>query len=318
MAMTGTTLLPSVVLDGELLRAFVAFAEELHFTRAAARVGLSQPALFERVQRLAGLLDAELYVRAGRGVALTERGRALEAYARETLATAHAFEARFRGTHAKETVTLAAGEGSYLHLLPDVVRSFREGPRGEPPARELLTLELLTLGARDAMAAVETGRADLAVVVIDLVPRGLEGALLFESPLSFVLASTHPLARKSRLTLRDVAASEVILPPEGRPHRDFVVRAIGKGGLSFSKIVDADGWPLALSFASMGLGVAIVNDVVVRGPHAAPTHGLVLRKAKELGTVPYRLVWRRGRALPPAVEQLAQKIRALASSKSRA
>ncbi len=95
--MTDARLLPAHVLDGELLRAFVAFADELHFTRAAARVGLSQPALFERVQRLATLLDAELYVRVGRGVELTERGRALEAYARETLAAAHAFEARFRG-----------------------------------------------------------------------------------------------------------------------------------------------------------------------------------------------------------------------------
>jgi DNA-binding transcriptional LysR family regulator len=193
--------------------------------------------------------------------------------------------------------------------LPDVVRAFRAG--GSP-------LELLTLGARDAMAAVETGRADLAVVVIDLVPRALEGVLLFESPLSFVLASSHPLAHKARLGLRDVAEGDVILPPEGRPHRDFVVRAIAKQGLSLPKVVDADGWPLALSFASMGLGVAIVNDVVVRGPHAAPTEGLVLRRASELGTVPYRLVWRRGRALPAAVEVLAQKIRAARSSKSRA
>ncbi|MFO0555694.1 MAG: LysR family transcriptional regulator [Polyangiaceae bacterium] len=292
---------PAPALDGELLRAFVAFAEELHFTRAAPRVGLSQPALFERIQRLGALLDAELYVRVGRGVALTDRGRALEAYARETLAAAHAFEARFRGLTTREVVTLAAGEGSYLHILPDVVRAFRDAGGA---------LELLTLGGRDAMAAVESGRADLAVVVVDLVPRALESALLFESRLSFVLDARHPLAAKRRLTLRDVAAGALVLPPEGRPHRDFVARAIAKQGISPAKVVDADGWPLALAFAAMGLGVAIVNDVVVRGAHAAPTKGLVLRAAKELGTVPYRLVWRRGRALPPPVEELAQKIRA--------
>ena len=298
--MTGARLLPAHVLDGELLRAFVAFADELHFTRAAARVGLSQPALFERVQRLATLLDAELYVRVGRGVELTERGRALEAYARETLAAAHAFEARFRGLEVNEVVRLAAGEGSYLHLLPEAVRTFQRGGGA---------LELLMLGARDAMAAVRAGRADLAVVVVDLVPDELEGVTLFESGLSFVLAEEHPLANRPRLRLRDVATSSVILPPDGRPHRDFVARAMAREGLTLTRVIDADGWPLAIAFARMGLGVAIVNDVVVHGRHATATDGLALRPARELGTVPYRLVWRRGRALPSAVEGLAQDIR---------
>ena len=58
--MTRDRILPAPVLDGELLRAFVAFADELHFTRAAARVGLSQPALFERVQRLGAVTDVPL------------------------------------------------------------------------------------------------------------------------------------------------------------------------------------------------------------------------------------------------------------------
>lgn len=307
--MTRDRILPAPVLDGELLRAFVAFADELHFTRAAERVGLSQPALFERVQRLGALLDAELYRRVGRGVELTERGRALEAYAREVLAHAHGFEARFRGREAREVVTLAAGEGSYLHLLPPAVRAFRAAG-GE--------LELLTLGAKDAMAAVLTGRADLAVVVVDLVPDGLESALLFETGMSFVLAKDHALAEKKRLTLKDVAASEMILPPEGRPHRDFVVRAIVKQGLTLARVVDADGWPLALAFASMGLGVAIVNDVVVRVSKATGSEGLVLRAAKELGTVSYRLVWRRGRSLPTPVAALAEAIRRATRNRARA
>ncbi len=307
--MTRDRILPAPVLDGELLRAFVAFADELHFTRAAARVGLSQPALFERVQRLGTLLDAELYRRVGRGVELTERGRALEAYAREVLTEAHGFEARFRGHTPREVVTLAAGEGSYLHLLPSAVRAFRADGG---------SLELLTMGARDAMGAVLAGRADLAVVVIDLVPDGLESALLFESGMSFVLAGDHPLATKKKLTLRDVAATDVILPPEGRPHRAFVVRAIVKEGLTLARVIDADGWPLTLAFASMGLGVAIVNDVVVRGPDAAKNEGLALRSAKELGTVGYRLVWRRGRSLPAPVRALAEAIRRGAKIRSRA
>ena len=72
------------IMDGALLRAFAAFAEERNFTRAARRVGLSQPALFERVQRLQALLELPLYRREGRALVLTEQGVRLAAHARET------------------------------------------------------------------------------------------------------------------------------------------------------------------------------------------------------------------------------------------
>jgi DNA-binding transcriptional LysR family regulator len=62
------------IVDGALLRAFAAFAEERNFTRAARRLGLSQPALFERVARLGSLLEVPLYRREGRSLVLTEQG----------------------------------------------------------------------------------------------------------------------------------------------------------------------------------------------------------------------------------------------------
>src|SRR4051812_11466963 len=111
--------MPSVapILDGELLRALDAFATTLNFTHAAARIHLSQPAMHERIQRLAAAAGAALYVRAGRSLVLTETGRALAAFARETLERADAFQREIGGQARRATVTLAAGEGALLYFL---------------------------------------------------------------------------------------------------------------------------------------------------------------------------------------------------------
>src|SRR5688572_224198 len=78
------------ILDGDLLRAFDAFATTLNFTHAAKQIHLSQPALHERVRKLADLVGAVLYERKGRVIALTDTGRSLAAFARETLAKTEA------------------------------------------------------------------------------------------------------------------------------------------------------------------------------------------------------------------------------------
>lgn len=278
------------ILDSDLLHAFLAFADTLNFTRAARLVGLSQPALFERVQRLGAQLEAPLYRRAGRALELTEQGAQLAAHGREARERERRFLRELRGQPAEELVTLAAGEGSYLFLLGPALRRFAEAAG---------RLRLLTLGARDACAAVRCGEAQLAVCALDLVPAQLSAEPLRRTPLCAALPAGHRLAARRALRLRDLAGERLILAPAGQLHRDFVGRALARAGLPAADPIEADGWPLMLRFAQLGLGVAFVNDV------CAPPEGLVLRPVPELGAVTYQLVRRRGARLSAAAEQLA-------------
>jgi DNA-binding transcriptional LysR family regulator len=81
-------------MDLPLLRAFVVLAEELHFGRAALRLGISQPQVSRRVRALEDELGVELFVRTPRRTALTDTGRRLLEDARETLAAADRLAAR--------------------------------------------------------------------------------------------------------------------------------------------------------------------------------------------------------------------------------
>lgn len=284
------------IMDGALLRAFAAFAEERNFTRAARRVGLSQPALFERVQRLQTLLELPLYRREGRALVLTEQGVRLAAHARETQERASAALRELRGLTADESVTLAAGEGSYLFLLGEVLQRFTaEGGRLRP----------LTLGARDACAAVLAGEAHLGVCALDLLPPGLSATELLRTPLCLAMTAAHPLAARRRVPLSALAGERLILAPSGQLHREFIGRALSR--LLPEQVsadpIEADGWPLMLRFAQLGLGVAFVNGV------CALPDGVVARPIPELGRITYRLVRRRGAHLAPMAERLVTLLR---------
>lgn len=84
-------------LDPRLLRAFLAVAEELHFTRAAARLYVAQQALSRDIRRLERELGAELFVRTTRQVALTVDGERLLPYARRVLEAQDALLSAFAG-----------------------------------------------------------------------------------------------------------------------------------------------------------------------------------------------------------------------------
>jgi DNA-binding transcriptional LysR family regulator len=287
------------ILDGDLLRAFAAFAETLNFTRAAVRVGLSQPALFERVRRLSDEVGAALYEREGRDIHLTKTGARVAAFAREQLERSQAFLDDLRGEARREMVVLAAGEGTYLYLLGPLLERFAREEGAD-------SLHLLTRGAPSAAVAVLEGAAHLAVGVLDLVPDGLVTKDLLRTPLCVAVARSHPLAGRRTVRLSDLARERFILTPSGQSHRDFVGRAFSGSGHEVQAPLEADGWPLMLHFAALGLGVAIVNGICALPPD------VVARPVPELGGVTYRVMWRRDGTLPPAASRLREHILALA------
>jgi len=294
------------ILDGELLRAFAAFADALNFTRAAQVVGLSQPAMFERIARLGEEVGAALYERQGRQLRLTDVGVRVAAFAREELARTQTFLASLRGEATRERVTLAAGEGAYLYLLGPALRGFL---RDEPDA----TLCPLTRGGPDAAVAVREGVAHLAVGVVDLVPEELAARDLVRTPLCAAMSATHRLARRRNLRLADLAGERLVVTPQGQSHRDFVGRALSGLPGSAAPPIEADGWPLMLHLAGLGLGVAIVNGI------CGLPRGTVARPVRELGHVTYRVMWRRDASLPPAASRLRDRLLALeARTASRA
>jgi LysR family transcriptional regulator, low CO2-responsive transcriptional regulator len=279
------------MLDPEDCKALIAFAQTRSFTLAARELGVSQPSLFERIKRLSEKIGVPLYEKSGRALSLTSQGTRLTAFAQDALRRTSSFISDLRGEGVTETAILAAGEGAFLYLLGPALTAFRRREKTS-------SLRLLTLGGPTAIEALQDGTTHLAVGVVDLLPEGIEARVLRKTPLCAALSSKHPLAKKAKLTLRELSTEALILPPKGRSHRDFIGRALSSLGEHANAPIEADGWPLMLQFAALNLGVAVVNGIC-----QAPK-SVVLRPIPELGTVTYRLFMRRGSHLPECVKRL--------------
>jgi len=181
------------------LRYFVAVAEELHFGRAALRLGIAQPPLSRAIQQLERRLGAELLDRSGRAVTLTEAGSVLLHEARVALDAVDAAERRTRraaaGHPAIILVTKAGASSELLAKLLDVYAA-------EPGA---VTVDVLLCGPGEQERLLREGRADVA-----LLHRPFDSAagLDFEELLAqgqvAVLPAGHPLASRPSLRMSDV------------------------------------------------------------------------------------------------------------------
>lgn len=285
--------------DSFLLDSFVAFATTLSFTHGARQVGVSQPAFFERIRKLEESLGISLYEKQGRALALTSAGERVLAHAKEAGARHATLLTELRGESPRGSVTLAAGEGSYLYLLGSALADFSKNGDTE--------LELLTVGGNRIVEVLRRGEADLAVAALDLVPQSLVAEDLVRTPLCIALPLGHPLSKRKSVRLAQLAGERFVLSPEGQRHRDLVMRALASRGQAPARVLEADGWPLMLAFVRMGLGVAIVN-AICRAP------GVVLRPLPELGFVTYRLLRRKALRARAEIDRLAQCILAGSSS----
>ena len=283
---------PTPTLDAESLAAFVVFAERLNFTHAAERLHLSQPALHTRIRKLGEQLGVPLYRRSGRQLALTDAGREVLRFARELDDRTQELRDNLHGTGPTAPVTLAAGEGSFLYLLGEPIRRFVR--RGVAPLR------LLTRNREQVFEALRSGEAQLGVAAVDHPPDALVGERLVEVPQVLVLPSEHPLARKRRIRLEQLAGARMIVAPAGRPHRESFAQGMRAAGVAWELAVETHGWPAMLQCVRLGVGLAVVNGSVKL------PRGLVGRPVPELPTTTYWLL--RSPRLGSAASALAELI----------
>ncbi|WP_328478308.1 LysR family transcriptional regulator [Actinoplanes sp. NBC_00393] len=182
------------------LRYFVTVAEELHFSRAAERLGIAQPPLSRAIQQLERRLGVTLLERNRRGVALTDAGQVLLGEARVILdGTAAAVRRTRRAATSTNRLTLATKAGANHELL----RKLLDAHAAEPDAAEI---DVLLCGMGDQARMLRDGRADAALMqrpFDDLAGFDTED-LLTEQQVAIVPGG-HPLAARTSLTMADLS-----------------------------------------------------------------------------------------------------------------
>lgn len=197
-------------MDLRHLRYFVCVAEEMHFGRAAQRLGISQPPLSQQIRALEDELGVRLFERTSRRVSLSEAGRMFLPEAREVLAKVDHAAQVARLTQQGELGRLRLAFTASVPFVPriaDALYAFRQAhPRVE--------LKLHELGRDEQIARVESGELDIGIVRgfdPPLLPGGMVSKCLLEEEMLIAVRKDHPLAQHEVVAIPDLAGVSLVV-----------------------------------------------------------------------------------------------------------
>ncbi|SFW86407.1 LysR family transcriptional regulator [Amycolatopsis australiensis] len=189
------------MLETRELRYFVAVAEELHFGRAAERLGIAQPPLSRAIRQLERRLGVALLVRNRRGVALTGAGEILLQEGRAALdaATAAVRRTRRAGSVSHGGLVLAVKAGAFHELLNKLLDAYAAEP-------DAVDIDVLPSGTCEQEEMLRDGRADVALMHTPFNSlAGFDSVELMTERQVAILPAKHPLATRKSLSLDEIA-----------------------------------------------------------------------------------------------------------------
>lgn len=290
----------------------MAVADRLSFSRAAAELGMSQPAVSQAIARLERALALRLFDRSSRGVQLTEAGKLLLPHAEALREDASAFAAeatRLASPAAERAIRLA-----YCPLVGTlaarVVRRLAGGrtAAGRTGAGRPAGVELRAAGWRAASEALQQSTVSAALMSRPF-PAGFASTARFRLPVRHLaVPAASPLATAARLGLEQLARQDVLMPrhrPPGSLWAQLDARLAGRARFVDE---DLDDLPAALDLVAAGRGVLPAPELLVETVRR-PDLRFVRFDAPGLG-VGYGLVWRQQDASAElmALVQAAQEV----------
>jgi LysR family transcriptional regulator, cyn operon transcriptional activator len=236
------------------LRYFVAVADAGGFSKAAARLRVSQPALWRQVRQLERDLGVQLFDRIGRRVRITGQGEDLLAQGRDLLARAETLGERARTFGAGQTGVLRLG--ATPQTLESQASFLARWSRSSPG----VSLRLIEDGGEQLADRLEAGELHLALTFAG-DPR-FRGRLLFPIHLLAVIPVGHRLARRRTLEVADLVQEMLLLLRPGFASREWFDAACRPVHARPHVLLESGAPGTLIALAREGLGIAVVPSTV--------------------------------------------------------
>lgn len=280
-------------MEHRLLDYFLVLAEELHFTKAADRLGITQPTLSHQIKLLEHELGTPLFQRSGKKTYLTSAGNILMEHAQQV-------------HHELTQARLKIGELSGLkrgrlrigcsgnHLLTESLISFHQ----LHPDIELTVMELATDETLEGLLA---NRLDLGVVFLPLEDEQLMSRPLFDEELVFIISKHHKLASIQQITLSELRDIPLILFQKKFLARQMLDQACRQTGVTLNPVIELSTMDSQIRMVEQGVGATILP-----ASYAAITRSTDLAIIPLAPSAPRKkvgLVYKKSTFLDPALNQ---------------
>ncbi|MBY8339622.1 LysR family transcriptional regulator [Streptomyces spinosirectus] len=243
------------------LHAFVVLAEELHFGRAAARLGIAQPPLSQQIRRLEDKVGHALFNRDPGSVTLTPAGLELLPVARRVLGDlAHGLAAaRAVGSGRAGTLRIGFAASLALTVLPGLLHTYRQRfPQ--------VTLDIREMTTAPQIVALRDNTIDIGLLREPAAEADLSFRTVLDEPFVAVLPAAHPLAAQRTVQLRKLANEPFVLLPRavGPQLYDRITGLCATAGFTPRTTQHAVEWQTVCALVETGLGVSLAPASIRR------------------------------------------------------
>ncbi|MEZ0604523.1 LysR family transcriptional regulator [Paraburkholderia sp. IW21] len=284
-------------LHGIALRYFVEVARTGSISDASARLHVAVSAISRQIARLESELGVALFERRPRGMALSEAGERLLAYAQRSLLEAEHVMKEIGGLEALHgsMIKVACSEGFAADFLPCAMAGFRRHYPGID-----FTLSVMSPG--EATRRVRDGDADLALTFSLAPEKGVKVEHTERAPVLALLRADHPLAARKKVSLADVQRYPLVLPAPGTTIRQLIDITCALEGVLLEPDLTSNNSGAMYRYAQKSGAIMFTGLLSVRDRYGGDgfvvmplTHPQMRQRSIQVQTMA-------GRELPPSVE----------------
>nr|WP_232099875.1 LysR family transcriptional regulator [Pseudomonas putida] len=265
---------------------FLAVAEDQNFSRAAKRLGMSQPPLTEQIQALEQSLRIQLFTRSRRGAQLTAAGAAILPAVRKFADQLERLELAVHEAVAGHAgvVTIGAITSAMIDVLPQLIERFKQD-------HPLVTVSVREIDSAEAIPALEAGDIDIAFARLEgNLGRHLQSMPLSEDRLAVAMPKDHPLAASEAIELKTLADETLVMASRdvSPVYFDYLVGLCKASGFAPRIVHQVRSVTAQVAFVSCGQGIALVPTSMNK---LAPENVLVRPLQPEVKVVTTAMAW---------------------------
>jgi DNA-binding transcriptional LysR family regulator len=239
-------------MDLSALRIFLAVAEERSFSRAAAKVHRTQPAVSQAVKRLEEDLGEQLFDRSSKTGTLTDAGRALQNYGQRLVRLAEEAESSIRELRdlRRGRVLIGANEAAIHTLLPLMARFRKKVPD--------IAIDVRRVPARQIAVEVQQGSLDFGALTFRPAEEGLLEVAVGSDELVLLVAPSHPFAKRRQVSMDEVAGEPIVAHNDPSPARERVLRLFEQRHIALNMVIALPSLDGIKRAVELELGVALL------------------------------------------------------------
>ncbi len=270
-------------MDFEQLKTFLEVWHQKSFSRAAAKLRITQPAVSAQIQSLEREVGERLFDRKGGKVTFTAAGRVFEPFAEHALDCQRHLMLMVseQRRSPRGEISISAQESTSLYVLPDVFAEFKKHyPK--------VALKIARAEKSRTIEALLSREVDFGIVSLPVADQRFVLETIHEDELLLAIPKGHPLGEVKNASPKDIAKHSFLLPKQGS-QRDLLLNVFRMHDVYPKTVMEVESSELMKRFIGAGLGIGFLPSINIAAEREAGSIEVVkldeLRMMRDLGLI---------------------------------